>query len=63
MTGNDVLQIALYFSVLWSLAWPLGAYMARVYEEQPSGLDTVLGPAERFFYRVCGIHDDEEMSW
>ncbi len=63
MTGNDILQIILYFVVLWLLAKPLGVYMARVYEGQPSGLDRMLGPVERLFYRICGIKSDEEMSW
>ena len=63
MTGNDIVQIALFFIVLWLLAKPLGVYMARVYEGQPSGLDRVLGPVERLFYRMCGIKPDEEMSW
>jgi len=63
MTGNDVLQLILYFGVLLLFAKPLGVYMARVYEGQPSGLDRVLGPVERLFYRICGIKADEEMSW
>jgi K+-transporting ATPase ATPase A chain len=63
MTGNDIVQIILYFGVLWLLAKPLGVYMARVYEGLPSGLDRVLGPVERLFYRMCGIKPDEEMSW
>ena len=63
MTGNDILQIVLFFGVLLLLAKPLGVYMARVYEGQPSGLDRVLGPVERLFYRICGIKPDEEMSW
>jgi K+-transporting ATPase ATPase A chain len=37
--------------------------MARVYEDRPSGLDRVLGPVERLFYRVCGIKPEEEMNW
>jgi K+-transporting ATPase ATPase A chain len=63
MTGNDVLQIVFYFVILWLLARPLGLYMARVYEGQPSGLNRVLGPAERLFYRACGVNSNEEMSW
>jgi K+-transporting ATPase ATPase A chain len=63
MTGNDIVQIILYFGVLLLLAKPLGVYMARVYEGQPSGLDRVLGPVERLFYRLCGIKPGEEMSW
>jgi K+-transporting ATPase ATPase A chain len=63
MTGNGILQLMLYFAVLLLLAKPLGVYMARVYEGQPSGLDRVLGPVERLFYRICGINPEEEMSW
>jgi K+-transporting ATPase ATPase A chain len=63
MTGNDIVQIVIFFGVLLLLAKPLGVYMARVYEGQPSGLDRVLGPVERLFYRICGIKPDEEMSW
>jgi K+-transporting ATPase ATPase A chain len=63
MTGNDILQLVLYFGVLLLLAKPLGVCMARVYEGQPSGLDRVLGPVERLFYRICGIKPEEEMSW
>ena len=63
MTGNVMVQIALYVGVLLLLAKPLGVYMARVYEGQSSGLDRVLGPVERLFYRICGIVPDEEMDW
>jgi potassium-transporting ATPase potassium-binding subunit len=63
MTGNDIFQIVLYFGVLLLLAKPLGDYMARVYENRPCGLDRVLGPVERIFYRICGIRPDEEMDW
>jgi potassium-transporting ATPase potassium-binding subunit len=63
MTGNDVLQVVLYFGVLLLLAKPLGAYMARIYDGRSFGLDRVLGPVERLFYRLCGIKPDEEMDW
>jgi K+-transporting ATPase ATPase A chain len=63
MTTNGLLQIALYFLVLIALAKPLGAYMARVYEGKPFGLDRVLGPVERLIYRLCGVRPEEEMDW
>ena len=31
MSGFGALQVVLYFAVLTALAWPLGAYIARVY--------------------------------
>ena len=63
MTANGVLQLVLYLVVLLALAKPLGAYMARVYEGRPCGLDRVLGWLERLVYRLSGVRADEEMGW
>jgi K+-transporting ATPase ATPase A chain len=63
MTGNSILQLILYFGVLLLLVKPLGVYMSRVYEGESYGLNRVLGPAERIFYRFCSIRPDEEMDW
>lgn len=63
MTTAGLWQLALYFVVLVVLVKPLGWYMARVYEGQPTGLDRWLGPVERWLYRVCGIRADLEMRW
>ena len=54
MTLNDALQSVLYLAVLLALTGPLGAYMAGVYEGQSTLLGRVLGPLERFLYRVAG---------
>ena len=48
MTIFGWIQIGLYVAALLALAKPLGAYMARVYEGQPCGLDKVLGPGGAF---------------
>jgi len=63
MTVNIIIQLVLYFGALLLLAKPLGLYMARVYEGRSFGLNKVLGPMEQRIYRVCGIQQDEEMSW
>ena len=63
MTTYGWIQIALYVLVLLALAKPLGAYMARVYEGQPCGLDNVLGPMERFIYWLCGTRREQGMGW
>ncbi|MDA8326008.1 MAG: potassium-transporting ATPase subunit KdpA [Nitrospiraceae bacterium] len=57
------MQIVLYFGILGVLAWPLGLYMARVYEGVPCGLDGVLGSLEGLIYKLCGIRPEEEMDW
>jgi K+-transporting ATPase ATPase A chain len=63
MTGNDLFQIVLYFGALLLLAKPLGIYMARVYEGELFLPVRIIGPAERLFYRFCGIRTEEEMDW
>jgi potassium-transporting ATPase potassium-binding subunit len=63
MTLNGLSQIALYLVVLLLAAKPLGAYMARVYEGRPTGLDRVVGPAERLMYRAFGVRPEQEMTW
>jgi potassium-transporting ATPase potassium-binding subunit len=63
MTGNGIFQLTLYVVVLLLLAKPLGAFMARVYEGRPCGLDGALGWLERLIYKVSGIRPQEEMGW
>jgi len=63
MTLNGIVQLLLYVMVLIALAKPLGAYMARVFENRPIGLDRVLGPVERVIYRCCGVRATDEMGW
>ena len=57
------MQLILYVVVLLLLAKPLGAYMAKVYQGERVFLDRVLGPVERFLYRVSGIDPNTEMTW
>ncbi|MGH7244591.1 MAG: potassium-transporting ATPase subunit KdpA [Phycisphaerales bacterium] len=63
MTTPGVFQIVLYFAVLLALVKPLGWFMARVYSGKPCGLDAVLGPIERLFYRLAGVKATQEMDW
>ena len=57
------IQIVFYLVVLIALAKPLGAYMAKVYQGEHTFLDRVLGPVERFIYRLSGVKPDEDMNW
>jgi K+-transporting ATPase ATPase A chain len=57
------LQLIIYMVVLIALAWPLGVFMARVYQNEHTFLDPLLRPVEKLIYRLSGVHPDEEMSW
>lgn len=53
--------IALVLVVL--VAWPLGKYMARVYGNEANVAERILGPFERFIYRICRVRPDEDMTF
>ncbi len=47
-------EIALTIGLAVGLGWPIGIYMARVWEWQPTWLDPVLRPVEALFYGAAG---------
>lgn len=63
MTPDTWIQMGIFVLVLCALVKPLGAYMARVYEGQPFGLNKPPGWLERLTYRAAGIKPDQPMTW
>jgi K+-transporting ATPase ATPase A chain len=62
MTANGVFQLVLYMVVLLVAAWPLGIFMARVYQGKPHFLSW-LGGLERGIYRLAGVNPAGDMTW
>jgi potassium-transporting ATPase potassium-binding subunit len=59
-------QIVVLLAALVASVKPLGAYMARVYDEEPIFLDKALGWLERLIYRLAGVPrepEQREMRW
>jgi K+-transporting ATPase ATPase A chain len=56
-------EIALTLAVTVALAFPLGAYLARVWRSESIWLDPVLRPVERLVYAGCGVKPDESQKW
>jgi K+-transporting ATPase ATPase A chain len=63
VTKSGLLQLVLYLAALLTLAGPLGAHMARVYEGRPCGIDRPLGWLEHLVYRLAGVRAGDEMRW
>ncbi len=63
MTAIGWLQAIVFFLIILALTKPLGLYMTRVFQGERTWLSPVLGPVERLTYRLCGVREDEEMSW
>ena len=63
MTLAGWIQIIIYFVILILLVKPLGLYMSKVYQGEHTVLSPVIGPIERFIYRLAGIQPADEMDW
>src|SRR6266567_3441178 len=63
MTAIGWLQIVLFTLVVLALTKPLGVYMFQVFEADQKPLPRFFGPVERFLYRLCGVHPEEEQTW
>jgi K+-transporting ATPase ATPase A chain len=59
----DILQFIVYAALVTVLAWPLGLYLARIYEGGSTWLSPVLAPVERGFYALAGIKPDQGQHW
>ena len=59
----DILQFVIYAALLTALSWPLGIYLARVYEGGRTWLSPILEPVERSFYALAGIKPDNGQRW
>ncbi|MFZ1880083.1 MAG: potassium-transporting ATPase subunit KdpA [Gaiellaceae bacterium] len=66
MSGQGIAQILFYAVVLIALAYPLGLYMARVYNNERFLAGRRFGwlrASERFFYRVIRVDASKEQGW
>jgi K+-transporting ATPase ATPase A chain len=57
MSGNGITQILIYAIVLTALAYPLGMYMARIFDARRVRV------TERWFYRVVRTSPEREQDW
>ncbi|MDX2027007.1 MAG: potassium-transporting ATPase subunit KdpA [Alphaproteobacteria bacterium] len=63
MTMNALLQFVLFVAVTVALMLPLSAYLAQVFQGEPARLGKILGPVERFIYRILGLRAGEQQTW
>lgn len=59
MTGQGLVQVALFLAVVLLIAKPLGLYITAIFE----GRIRFLNLLERPLYKLAGIKDGEEMAW
>ncbi len=63
VTLNSVVQVVVFLLIVLLLTKPLGLYMYKVFNGQRTWFSPVLVPVEHFFYRLCGVSEDDEQKW
>jgi K+-transporting ATPase ATPase A chain len=63
MTTIGILQILLFFGVIWLITKPVGLFMSRLFQGQRTFLHPIVRPLETLVYKVCGIREDHEQRW
>ena len=63
MTSAGVLQILIFFGLIFVCVKPLGGFMARVFEGQRTFLHPILRWLEVLTYKVTGVSEQVEQRW
>lgn len=58
-----LIEVVVTLLIAGLLVIPVGAYLVKVFDYEPTGLDRVFGPIERFIYRIIGVKEKEPMGW
>jgi K+-transporting ATPase ATPase A chain len=63
LTLPDMLTVAVPVIILALIAWPLGVYMARVFDGRPPRWIAWMRPVEASIYRLAAIDPSRSMPW
>ena len=56
-------EISLTLALVLAAAYPIGAFMADVFDSRKTFLTPLLGPVERALYRLAGVDPEVEQKW
>jgi potassium-transporting ATPase potassium-binding subunit len=61
--NTEILGVVAMFVVMFLLSIPLGRYIGKIYEGEPTWPDRILNPLDKLFFKIGGIRPDKEMTW
>jgi len=63
MLLEDLILFILFLLIVTIAAIPIGKYMSKVLTGKGTFMTPVIGPIEKFIYRICSIDENQEMTW
>ncbi len=63
MTSIGVVQILVFFGIVFLLTKPVGLFMSRLFQGERTFLHPLLRPLEAAVYKSCGVGEDREQRW
>ncbi len=63
MSARDYLQFGLFILILFAATKPLGIYLDEIFEGKKTLLSPVIGPIEKWIYRLLSINPNEDQHW
>jgi potassium-transporting ATPase potassium-binding subunit len=61
--NTEILGVVAMFVVMFLLSIPLGRYIGKIYEGEPTWTDRILNPLDKLFFKLGGIRPEKEMTW
>jgi len=61
--NTEILGIVAMYGIVLLLAIPLGRYIGKIFNYEPTWADKLFNPIDRFFFKMGGIDDKVEMNW
>jgi potassium-transporting ATPase potassium-binding subunit len=63
LPSSSIVDVLFTLGLGLLLARWLGIYMAKVYTDRPTAIDSVADPVDRFVYRALGVDPRRQMGW
>lgn len=61
--NTEIFGVVAMFVIMFLLSIPLGRYIGKIYEGEPTWTDRFLNPLDKLFFKLGGIQPDREMTW
>ena len=61
--NSEILGVLLMYLLVVLLAIPLGRYIGKIFNYEPTWLDRLFNPIDNLFFKLSGINPKTEMTW